>query len=241
MIGDHTIELRSVSSTNNYIAENLESGNLSDGTAIIAYEQFGGRGQGNHSWSMLPGKDLAASILLIPKASSIDAVAWNKLLTLSVLEGLAHYCSDSLSIKWPNDLMANNLKLAGILIEASWAQGAPKHIILGLGVNIGGGMEEVPEGAISLAMLGHDAGPPEVLKSVCRALDARLKEHVDEDLLAQEYDVRLWRIGCRIDIQGPEGIISGRLNGVDADGRLRVASNEQEYRFQHGVYRLVKD
>lgn len=241
MIGDHTIELSSVASTNNYVAEHLESGKLSDGTAIIAYDQFGGRGQGGRSWSMLPGKDLAASILLIPKASSLDAVTWNKLLTLSILDGLKDCCPYDYRIKWPNDLMVGDLKLAGLLIEASWVQGAPKHIIIGFGVNIGGEEMEVPKGAISLKMLGHNTSPRDVLKSVCEAMDRRMQPVPAHESIGNEYDSCLWRLGGIVRIKGPSETVEGILKGIDVHGRLRLEVDSQESAFPHGPYRLIKD
>lgn len=152
------IELQMTGSTNDH-AKQLAKNGYPPGTVVWAHEQTVGKGRQGNSWISMPG-NLFMSMILRPQAASADigqisflsAVALANVLQ-TVLPGSA-----DIRLKWPNDLMLQQKKAAGILIETEnrGAQQVP-WVVIGIGVNI----VSAPEGAIALHEVGaktYEAG-----------------------------------------------------------------------------------
>ena len=130
-----------VDSTNN-IARDWQMANphIPSGTVVIANEQTGGRGRHARHWHTPAGQALALSIILRP---NIDA---NRLQRLTMLAGVAVAevirevlpadKTDDIGLKWPNDVMLNGRKLAGILNEAVWYGNDLQAVVMGIGLNV---------------------------------------------------------------------------------------------------------
>ncbi|MFL5323047.1 MAG: biotin--[acetyl-CoA-carboxylase] ligase [Microvirga sp.] len=144
----------SVGSTN---AEAMALGRAGEpgGLWVVSRDQTAGRGRRGRSWAAAPG-NLAASLLL--KGSFQPAVA----ATLGFVAGVA--LRDALAavapaasfrLKWPNDLLADGAKLAGILLETETVAQDQRIVVVGIGVNAATSPRELPYPATSLAELGH--------------------------------------------------------------------------------------
>lgn len=126
--------LDSVGSTNDEARRLAEEG-APDGTIVIANEQTAGRGRGGRKWSSPAGDGVYLSMVFRPEVLEPAPV--------SVLAGLglARALDQAFpglrpSIKWPNDLYANGLKLGGVLSEAAWSERRPRYLVVGVGVNV---------------------------------------------------------------------------------------------------------
>lgn len=124
-----------------------------------------------------------------------------------------------LSLKWPNDLMLDDAKCAGILLERSG-----DRVVAGFGVNLAGAPEIIGRKTASLnshSNLAPQAFAPLLAGSFARLLDAwRLAEPA---ALAQAWLARAHPIGTRLQIHvSPEERIAGRFEGIDADGAMRL-------------------
>ena len=126
-----------VSSTND-IALNWVNKGAKDFSLVIANEQTAGRGRGNRKWFTTANAAIAFSIILIPSQFPLSHLTRISALgSLAVCIALERLSSDlSVSMKWPNDVLINNKKTAGVLVEASWTANKPDYIVLGIGVNI---------------------------------------------------------------------------------------------------------
>lgn len=141
-IGRNILYFDTIDSTNKKAKDIADSS--SDGTVVISEEQTAGRGRLGRSWTSTKGKSLLISILLKPnidpsKVSNITllgAVALVKTLENFGIEGL---------IKWPNDIIINDKKIAGILTEMSGEINQVNYIVMGIGVNLYVKSEEFPE------------------------------------------------------------------------------------------------
>lgn len=127
------IELPSTTSTNDYVARNRQA--LQAPTLVMAGAQSAGRGQQGNRWQSLPG-DLTASFLVAP-----PELPANHFFVLSMVTSLA--VVNALSalglaprIKWPNDVMLGDKKVAGLLIETHATAGAIVQAIIGIGINL---------------------------------------------------------------------------------------------------------
>ena len=148
-VGQHIIELSSVDSTNNYLIDLSQNISLLEGTVVIAKEQTAGKGQRNNHWSSEADKSLSISILLKPKLDVSQQFLFNKFIALSLCQALNDY-SLTTKIKWPNDILINKKKVAGILVENSIRGSKIEKSVVGIGVNINNNISQLPS-ATSLA------------------------------------------------------------------------------------------
>jgi BirA family transcriptional regulator, biotin operon repressor / biotin---[acetyl-CoA-carboxylase] ligase len=154
-------------STNEDLAEAAVAG-APEWTALVAAEQRGGRGRLGRTWWSPPGTSMAVSILLRPRIPAHRT----PLISLAAAAAMAAACRDDAQVdvlcKWPNDLLAGDRKVGGILGEASVSAGAVDHVVLGCGLNVLQRAEDFPPGfrsfATSLVVEGGRPDPFELLR-----------------------------------------------------------------------------
>jgi len=172
-LGRPRLHLRSVGSTNERARELAEAG-APHGTAVTAGEQTAGRGRQGRGWSTPPGSAIALSLVIRDP---------DPLLSLRAGLAVADLAGAGARVKWPNDVLLDGRKVAGVLVEgrpqAGWA-------VLGIGVNAALDLELLPEelrgvaGTLGLA----PRELPRALDELLRALEARLAEPGDATLAA---------------------------------------------------------
>ncbi len=129
--------LPNVDSTNTYVGRLAEEG-APDGTLVVADTQTGGRGRHGRTWQSPPG-NFHGSLLLRPQVKLADAASLSLVIGLAAREAVEAVAGHGLGItvKWPNDLLIDGCKLAGILLEGSAAaDGQCAWLVAGLGVNL---------------------------------------------------------------------------------------------------------
>ncbi len=126
-IGKKTIVFGTVTSTNNAAAE-YASDAKNDGLVILAEEQTSGRGRGGNKWYGGKGQSVLCSIVLANENLNAE------LLSLTVAVAVAEAVSETARVKWPNDIILNGKKVAGILLESKQTEYG-KVFILGVGIN----------------------------------------------------------------------------------------------------------
>ncbi len=132
-------------STNDDLLERWRAGELIDPVARIAHKQTAGKGRAGRSWLANPEDSLCFSLAFPFKRTPAELSGLSLLVGLAVISGIAQACDLSesklhelgLRLKWPNDLLLNNAKLAGILIEGGQAKaGESTWMIIGVGINL---------------------------------------------------------------------------------------------------------
>ena len=135
IIGHKIIPLDNVNSTNSFLSENLNDSSFFEGVVVVANTQTQGRGQGENLWHSNSGDNLLFSVLLQPKCDLIYQFYLNQFIAVSICQTLMQFGLDC-QIKWPNDILVNKKKIAGILIENK-IQGRMLHSsIVGVGLNV---------------------------------------------------------------------------------------------------------
>ena len=204
-LGRPRLHLRSVGSTNERARELAEAG-APHGTAVTAGEQTAGRGRQGRGWSTPPGSAIALSLVIRDP---------DPLLSLRAGLAVADLAGAGARVKWPNDVLLDGRKVAGVLVEgrpqAGWA-------VLGIGVNAALDLELLPQelrgvaGTLGLA----PRELPRALDELLRALEARLAEPGDATLAAlRERDALA---GQPLRWEGGAGTGAG----IDPDGALLV-------------------
>ncbi len=195
---------------------------------VIADEQTSGRGRLNRKWFTPRGSAIAASLILRPGASLRSH--FSRLAGLAAL-AIASMCRElgaEPQIKWPNDVLINGKKIAGVLIETVWADEDVEALVVGMGVNVL--REALPPAEALLfpaASLQDGLGklPPAreaILESILRHFLAWLPRLGTEKFL-QTWDSLLAFHGARVEIRaGEEAAAVGELLGLGADGDLQL-------------------
>jgi BirA family biotin operon repressor/biotin-[acetyl-CoA-carboxylase] ligase len=223
MIGHKLILLDEVDSTNNYAAKLLNEGKLAHGTVILAEKQTAGRGQRGNSWSSTAANQLACSIYAETAFLSAERYWFlNLAVALATRAAIQSVISEPALIKWPNDVLVNDRKMAGILIETQWRSGAIQGAIIGVGINIHpepglpsvGALRDWTDATIQPMLLAHE------LANQLEVQFQLLRQGRWNDLL-DAYHAYLWRKDeLTTAITPEEAELTGYIRGIDGIGNL---------------------
>jgi BirA family biotin operon repressor/biotin-[acetyl-CoA-carboxylase] ligase len=199
-----------------------------DLSIVIADEQTQGRGRLNRRWFTPKGSALAFSLILRPSATLRPHLSRTVgLAALSIADSLTQ-TGLAPRIKWPNDILLNGRKTAGILVESVWSGEDVDSLVIGMGINIH--KDSVPPAdmlqfpATSLEeMLGHE--PPareEILFNILSAF-IRWRERLGTDELIHAWEEMLAFHGNQVEVKtGGEIPVTGKVDGIESDGSLRL-------------------
>jgi BirA family transcriptional regulator, biotin operon repressor / biotin---[acetyl-CoA-carboxylase] ligase len=200
-----------------------------EGAVLVAEAQSAGRGRMGRQWVSRPGAALTFSVLLRPATVPQASRGWVPLLTgVAVALAVRAETGVEASLKWPNDVQVNGAKLAGILAEQ--ADGA---IVVGIGMNVSSGRDELPVAtATSLALEGAEgAAPDRLLVGMLGELErwylawAGLLGDAAGSGLHREYRRLCGTLGREVRVSLPGGrTVTGVASEVDLTGRLVVQS-----------------
>ncbi len=224
MIGRKIIFKETLDSTNNYAAKLLQAGELSHGTVIMSGEQTEGRGQRGAVWAAEPYKNLIFTCFLEYDNLSVSShQAITHFVSLALIDLLSFF-GISASIKWPNDILIGNKKIAGVLIENQLENTAIKSSIIGIGLNINqtefGGFN-----ATSLKLENQmEFSVENTAMKLIEFMQTRFNQLQVNNLigLKNEYLNLLWLLNKSSLFEDENGIFEGKIIGTDAFGRLIV-------------------
>ena len=132
IIGRNISAFRSVKSTNDLAAELAENG-ASEGVIVTAEEQTKGRGRLGRAWHSPAGAGIYVSIILKPRINPDKAPGISIMTAVALADAVKKFCPGEVRIKWPNDILINGRKTAGILTELSAEKNKINHIVVGVG------------------------------------------------------------------------------------------------------------
>lgn len=239
IIGSKLFYFENLPSTNSYAAELLKNTKVSEGCVIYTNYQSEGRGQSGNKWESEENKNLLISIILYPTMiNPADQFQLSMAISLGICDFLQRY-TDTISIKWPNDIYVKDDKIAGILIENSIMGDKFEHTIAGIGININQAvfLSYAPN-PVSLAILtGLQYDLHDCLGQLTSDLDKRYKFLISGDFLQimTDYKSRLYRHNEWSKFRDIKGIFEGRISDVTHSGRLQVElkdGNLNEYSFK---------
>jgi BirA family biotin operon repressor/biotin-[acetyl-CoA-carboxylase] ligase len=220
-----------IDSTNRWVLEAARAG-APEGLVALAEHQAAGRGRRGRSWDAPPGSSLLLSVLLRP-ASWGTAITPDRLHLLTMAAGLAlldavgAVAGVDAALKWPNDLVVGDRKLAGLLSEAEVSgSGEVRSVVLGVGCNVNQRTfpMDLAESATSCVLEaglepGHDIDREALLGAFLDALGRRLGAL---DSVAADARARLATLGRAVRVDLGHDIVEGTAVDVDPQGRLEV-------------------
>ncbi len=233
MIGEKKIKLKKIDSTNTYAINFVGKHNPVEGTLVQADYQSAGHGIDNNHWESEKEKNILISIVLYPDFLLPERqFLLNKMVSLSILDFLKGKISDNrLSIKWPNDIYVDELKIAGILINNTISGNTLETSVIGIGVNINQEIfiSDAPN-PVSLKMLTDiDYSISICIDELCVCLENRysqLKNSVDQ--IDTDYFNSLFRFGKFHNYKFKDENILGKIIGTDEFGKLIIEKPTSE-------------
>lgn len=221
IIGKRFLHHEHLPSTNTYAYHLLSNSNPIEGTAIIADYQSAGKGQYGRKWSSNTGENLLTSVIVMPKFLLINNLHMlNVMLSISVCQLLSDYGVKDVSIKWPNDILVTDHKIAGLLIQNNLQGALVKSTVLGVGLNVNQDQfDPFERAAVSMyQILGFRKEISEVASKLYHILDVnyqRLQQNEYEGMITMYNN--LWNVNQKYcDTEGQ----SMRLIGLSLDGLI---------------------
>ncbi len=232
LIGNHRILLHKVGSTQDFAMELLKRHPTLHGTVILAFDQDNGRGRLTKKWETRAGENFIGSILVqTPRFINKDNYGIISMFTaLAVQEAISILVNEEVKIKWPNDILVSNKKVAGILIHNQWRGQILSASILGIGVNLNQSVfPDYLSQASSLKILSRqqiDSG--QFIELLMESLNKWyfILYHGDAPAIRHSYHQRLYGMKKLIRFELNGSICSGIIKEVSENGNINIESLE---------------
>lgn len=225
----------------NQTAHELAMAGAPEGTVIIAESQTAGKGRRGRVWYSPSGRNIYTSIILrpsispenAPKLTLVAAVA----LTEAIIESLKEFGVHSPGIKWPNDILIDKKKCAGILTEMKMSSDSLNFVIIGIGINVNMDLCDIPTEletlATSLSIEGKDTlSREQILQSLYSKIENWYKRYLSEGFLPVK---KRWEVLSAIkgtlvraasSIDGLHSYEEGEAMGLNGEGELLIKKND---------------
>ena len=185
------------------------------GTVVLADHQSAGQGRHGHTWHSAPRQGLYCSIVLEPRPLLTLALG------VATVEAIAQTTGIHCDIRWPNDLMLDNRKVAGILVQL-----INDHAISGIGINVN--HTEFPPNIDATSLRLHSGRAHDrdaIFEALLPAIDSVIQED-SETILRLFAHASSYVAGRRVTVDQPGGKISGTTAGLDPEGYLIVRKDD---------------
>lgn len=228
VIGREIVYFAETDSTNHRAALLAEKGAV-DGTVVVAEAQSAGKGRLGRRWSSPAGVNLYLSIILRPQIAPRAAPLLTFLSSLATARTIELETGLRPTVKWPNDVLMDGCKVAGLLNEMNAETERVNYVILGIGVNLNMTQEQFPADlrypATSLALELHR---PVDRVRFCRRLLGEIDTLYHDYPAGQEAILAGWLsyfdlLGKKVTVEEPSRTIVGTVTGIAADGALLLS------------------
>ena len=211
------------------VAHRLGAAGEPEGSAVFAEAQSKGRGRLGRTWMSPAGQGIYVSVIVRPALAIASAPLLTLLAAVAVVEAIRESTGLAAQIKWPNDVLLGERKVAGILTEVTAELNRIHAAIIGIGLNVHTARAALPRFATSLAIA---RGEPCDRLAVARALLTALDRWYD--LLLRQGGapiVQAWRaasmtLGRRVRVACHDRAVDGEAMGIDAEGALLVRTDQ---------------
>ena len=194
---------------------------------IVAARQSAGRGRQGRQWESGAG-NLYATLLVTLGVPADVAAQTSFVAALAVFDAVAGVLGGAgkLALKWPNDVLLDGAKLAGILIETVAHDAGGTTVAIGIGVNLAHAPGHTRYGATSLAEHGHQVAPNEAFSSLAAAMGARLaawNDGRDFAVIRRDWTAHAAGLGRVARVTMGERTVTGEFTGLASDGALLLS------------------
>lgn len=227
------IKLNAIPSTNDFLKELIQTGNVENFCCVVAENQTKGRGQMGASWSVEEGKNLTFSLYIENIIADIAEIyLLNVAVAVSIFRTLERNNISKIAIKWPNDIMADNKKLGGILIENSIKGDGSITSIVGIGLNVNQkSFENIPTASSMLINASKNFDKEVLLMDLLQELETTIVSmKFNRAELWSIYKSNLFRKDVPTVFEiGDSGRFMGIVRDVSAQGLLIVEHEDESF------------
>jgi len=225
-IGREVVHLEATDSTNRVAHEYGKAG-AEEGLVIIAEQQTAGKGRLGRPWVSPAGVNLYTSILLRPSILPRWATQLTFLSSVAVARAVEEVAGLRPQVKWPNDVLIDGKKVAGILNEIDAEMEGIHYLVMGIGVNLNMTEDQFPDDlrypATSLALeAGRDISRLAFARALYRGLDDLYRTYLQEGFtpIAAAWNLFFAWQGKKVEVDFQDHRLQGTVTGIDTDGAL---------------------
>ena len=233
------IELDTIDSTNNYAMQLIDADTAQPGMTILAQLQTAGKGQRGRTWMDSPGQSLLMSIITLPLYGMDEQFLFNASVITGIADVLQAWNENcDVRIKWPNDIMVNDKKAGGVLIENVLRGNTWAYSVIGIGINVlQSRLDESLPYATSLKIA---SGEEHNLRGLAQALRAGILKNLYQKIPAADimkrYNSHLYRKGMEQRFFDDRGEWAAIIVDAAPNGQLMVQTADGNITaYTHGV------
>jgi len=202
-----------------------------EGTIVFAETQTKGRGRMGRTWNSPKGAGLYFSVIFRPGLGLAEVARLTLVAAVAVCQALRQVSGVDARIKWPNDILLNGQKVAGILTELQAEMDRVKFVIMGIGVNVNTPSRQLPSTAVSLkTATGRRVGRVAMAQEILRAIESWYGIFLEKGFgpVAQEWKAHTMMIGQKVIFSDGKNTFAGEAVDLADDGGLmiRLANGE---------------
>jgi BirA family biotin operon repressor/biotin-[acetyl-CoA-carboxylase] ligase len=222
-----------ISSTNRTALEIAGMG-MPGGIAIFAESQTAGRGRLGRLWFSPVGVNLYCSLFLMPHQPVRTFHLFSLATAAALVQAIQSVAECTVQIKWPNDLVIGNQKIAGILLESATIGGQTPPLVIGIGINVN--VDEFPpELQTTATSLKIATGKPIDRSALAREMLSALSEQYDALRGSSYHLIETIRPACRtlgkrVSVRTPHNTFEGWADDIESDGALRCRLGDRSIR-----------
>ena len=225
-LGQSLVFLPETGSTNDE-ARQLAQNGAPEGTLIITDHQTSGRGRLDRRWEAPPGSSLLMSLVFRPSLAPHEVQRLTMVCGLAVIDAIESETGLQVGLKWPNDVVVGDAKVAGILTEIGSTGEKVDFVVVGLGLNANLDLAGLPDGLLVPATsLSRELGRPvarlPLLWALLQAMEMRYKALKAGRSPHLEWADRLVTLGRPVAVSTTGAVLTGLAEGVNAEGALLV-------------------
>ncbi|MFQ6023592.1 MAG: biotin--[acetyl-CoA-carboxylase] ligase [Acidiferrobacterales bacterium] len=228
-----------VDSTNLWLRRQVAERHLLSGTVCVAEAQTAGRGQHGRSWVDTPGSNIVLSVAWRFRATLANLMGLSLAAGVAVVRALRDYGISNVGLKWPNDVVWQKKKLAGLLVESNAESSGATVAIVGVGINVYLAEREsvrIEQPWVDLMhIVDEGVDRNSVIALLIRRLNEMLRTFATSGFEAFRREWERYHVfaGQSVCLRQGELTIKARVLGVDSDGALRVIDEEGHVRVFH--------
>jgi len=225
-LGRRIYSFDSIDSTNTF-ARTLKDDECPNGTLIIADEQTAGKGRQGRQWQSQKGKNLLFTVATRPLFLHDKVRVLPFAAALATADGIEQESKSAVQCKWPNDLLIDGKKVAGMLIETTTQNNAVMDVIIGIGINVNQTEfgDDIKEKATSLKLHAQqDVDRVRLLSAVLEELEYRFDQlrNFSPQMILDEWKQRTTMLGSEITLIEHRASIKAKAMDVAPNGALII-------------------
>jgi BirA family biotin operon repressor/biotin-[acetyl-CoA-carboxylase] ligase len=233
----------SIESTNGWLMEQAKQG-ASPGHTVLSELQTNGRGRRGRFWQSPLGGNIYLSQLWHINEGLSSVSGLSLATAVALIRALRKVVAMEAGVKWPNDILVQGKKLAGILLEISGEPAGPCHVVVGLGINVK--LSNTAAQAIDqpwtdlYTLTGRPLARNRLVAQLIMELMRVHRSAEQQKLLPylQEWRALDSYLGKQVELHSANGVFTGVVRGIDNSGALQLAHNGQLMRFHSGEVSL---